>query len=437
MTTTMPETMRILLIECRRGLQPRLAPLIGLIHIALMWTDLGWWQGAWPAASAAIGAPVLFLGPMTGALSAWEVLRRRQTMQPFTPRQAALLMAAHGLGAALIIAMGTIFAVVVNLLGHAPASTPWWSYLVIALALAVECVGAGFLIAALGGPPWFAPTITVMAMLLRIVSTQGAAIGSPESAWTRVFLSGPPYVELNGAAVVAAVLECVLVCGAALGLPAVLTRWLSRRRGAVHPLSRADRVRRAAATAALVAAASAVLASPPTTRDRPAVDPVCTSGAVRLCVWPEQEARLASLESIGGRAEQLMARWGVPGGLTLSEFGLDPARDGNFILGGQEHWFLANDLASAITNRLVNTDCLPEDDTDPEQAASVFLAISEVRALLALDLLDGARPADAGESTGVDWDRVAQVARTGHDQQRAWVDERIETIKAFERGGCA
>ena len=60
--------------------------VLAVVLVVLMRTDVTWWRGVWPTASAAVGSPLLFLGP---ALMAALHMIWRDWAMPDGPRAVA------------------------------------------------------------------------------------------------------------------------------------------------------------------------------------------------------------------------------------------------------------------------------------------------------------------------------------------------------------
>lgn len=427
----------VLRIELRRCLLARLAPLAAVGLVALMLSDRHRWQGVWPEASAAVTAPLCYLGPALAGAAAWEVRRRRGERESRNGGEpwAGPLLTAYLLAGAGVIAVGAICAVLVNLSASAPAGFLWPSYLIIALAVVGECLAAGVLLGRLGGPAWFAPVVAVLACFLRLITTQGTGVGTPESRLTRTFLSGRAWVALTPAGVVLAVVEAAIVVAAALLLPELLAALRARRERTAFPWSGRTRVAVAAGCAACVLGAGLVLTGPPLTveRDAPA-NPVCTDTKLHLCVWPEDAARLPVLAALAERAGAQADALGVELPDHLSAYGLEPGAP-NFTIESDSVWFAANDLAGLIVGSAVSVDCTPP-DTDPA-AADFYQAYGELAGLVELRLQGAdARPAGMGDTRQIDRAEIARVAKSDRATQDAWMQERLDTMRDIAAEQC-
>lgn len=138
-----------------------LSPLAATASVALMINDIHMWRGIWPEASANVSTPLLFIGPLMGGVSAWEVRRRhlagsargaRNGIAPWTRP----LLTARLLSGVAVIAAGALCATIVNLDSGAPAGFLRASYTLMALACLTECIAVEFLLGRLGVPAWFA-----------------------------------------------------------------------------------------------------------------------------------------------------------------------------------------------------------------------------------------------------------------------------------------
>lgn len=427
----------VLRIELRRSLLVRVAPLAAVGLVALMLSDRHQWQGVWPEASAAITAPLCYLGPALAGAAAWEVRRRcgeRESRSGGEP-WAGPLLTAYLLAGAGVIAAGAICAVAVNLSASAPVGFLWPSYLIIALAVVGECLAAGVLLGRLGGPAWFAPVVAVLACFLRLITTQGTAVGAPESRLTRVFLAGHAWVALTPAGVTLAVVEAAIVIAAALALPGLLAALRERRERTAFPRPRRTRVAVTAGCAVCVLGAGLVLTGPPLTVERAIPEhPVCTDTQLRLCVWPEDAARLPALTTLAERAAEQADALGLELPDHVSAYGLEPGAS-NFTIESDSVWFAANDLAGIIVGSAVSVDCLPT-DADPG-VEDFYRAHGELAGLVELRLQGAdARPAGMGDTRDIDRAEIARVAKSDEATQDAWMQARLDTMRDSAAEQC-
>lgn len=422
--------MRAVVTELRRGLVPRVAPVLALVLVVLMRADLSWWRGVWPASSAAVGSPLLFLGPAMGALSAWEMSRRRDAFPQARARSTAAALAAHVLAGAGVLVIGLAYAWVVNAQAGAWGH-PWVSYLLVAVCVVTGCVAAGFVLAAVSAPAWFAPVVTALACFLRLAWTQGGTGALP-----RVFLGAPAYLELDPLAVVGAVGEAAVLVALALVTPAALARLAHRRDGAAYPLGARRRAGVVAGCLAGVLVLLGAAGGPPIQRERVSTgDGVCTGTTVRLCVWPDETQRLAGLTTMSQRAAQVGSRWGAARAVTLREMGLPASQDGNFIMGGEANWFLASSIADALTLQLVPEACYPASTDTSAKADRFYLQLNDLTAFLQVQIMGGTVPDGTGDSTGVDWAAITRAANASPADQETWMTTHLSGL-VTGKGQC-
>ncbi|WP_444663660.1 hypothetical protein ACT17Q_15875 [Cellulomonas sp. CW35] len=424
--------------ELRRSVLGPGTALLAVAQIALMLNDVAAWRGVWPMASAAVGAPWLFLGPVAAGLSAYDTLRRTRHQSlgaagvGWRVPTTAMLLARVAMAVAVVTA-GVLCAVVVNLTAGAPSGFVWPSYLVVALAFAVGSVAVGMLLGCLGGPLWFAPVIAVLLVFLRAAWFQGVSPESSEAALTRIFLAGRPWDELNTRAVVGAVLETGVVVAVALALPVLGDRLRARRVGRVYPVAARDRLRGLAATAVIVTSAVLVLASPPIAQARPpASNPLCSETRPRVCVWPEDALLLPGLAEKADRAGALADQVGGRLRPQLDEFGL--SRGDNFVAMGQGTWFFSDTLAAMLASSLAPVRCDPP--PDHPALGTYYEAEYDLTALFQLQIEDSERPAGYGDSSGTDLADVMQVWRADADTRDAWVAQRVATMESAVQAWC-
>ena len=382
----------ILRIEMRRSLLVCLSPLAAAASVALMVNDIHTWRGIWPEGSAHISTPLLFIGPVMGGASAWEVRRRhlagsargaRSGTAPWTTP----LLIAHLLSGAAVIAAGALCATIVNLASAAPAGLLWPSYVLVALACLTECIAVGFLLGRLGGPAWFAPVTTVMLLFLRLVIT----------------LPGSGDVRARTA----------------------------------YPWSRPRRRAAVVGSLSCVVAGALVLTSPQLTQERrPPKEAVCTSTDFRICVWPDEAARLPELTRIAERVPEQARTLGVPVPDHISSYGLEDTRglkpgSGSFVIESDSTWFAAGSVAGLLTASVVPAQCYPHDESG-RQAYSK--AAHELSLLLELRLQAADWPHGMRDSSGTDRTEIARIWKTTETEQQTWIDERLATMRSLAAG---
>ncbi|MCL2850086.1 MAG: hypothetical protein FWE61_08600 [Micrococcales bacterium] len=424
----------------RRPLFALAAAVLVVAQCWLMLNDVAAWRGVWPMASAAVSAPWLFLGPAAAGLSAYEAVQRTQqdaggcAADTVAWRSSATAMlVARVVLACVVVSAGAACAVVVNLTGHAPAGFLWPSYLVVTVAFAIGSVAVGMALGRLGGPLWFAPVVAMLATFLRAAWFQGAAPGSADDAFTRIFLSGRPWVELNPHAVVASVVETVFVVVLALVAPVLATRARARRSGCTFPGGRGASLRAATGAVVMVGCAALVLTSPPVVRYRTAPSNIaCSDTHPRVCVWPENAQLLPQLAEKAARADTVAQT--VHGQLMtqIDEFGL--SHGDSFLAMGQGTWFFSDTLAGAIAGSLAPVRCDPPQD-DPG-LWTYWRAQSELSALFQLQIEDRPRPPGYGDSSGIDIVEVTGVWQASPSVRNTWVADRVATMEALNQGWC-
>lgn len=426
---------RVAAIELRR---PALLLGWGLLVAGQLWlmlTDIAEWRGIWPMASAAVGAPWAFLGPAAAGLSAYDAVRRpRPAVETLGWRTvSSAMLVARMILVAGVVAVGAAFAGLVTLASDAPDGGLWGSYLTVTLAFAVWSVALGMLVGSFGGPSWFPPVVALLVAFLRGVWFQGAGPESPGAAFTRVFLAGRPWHELDPVAVIAAVAEAALLLIVALGAPVLAARIRGRFAGATFAPHRAGVVLGVSVASMVVLCIGVVLTSPPIVRDRtaPPVIP-CTDTLPQVCVWPEHASLLPALAETTSRAQRVSQA--VEGSLMsrIDEFGLGD--EDTFVAVGQGTWFLSDTLAGTIAGSLAPVRC-DSPESDP-QVAVYFAARSEVSALLQLEIEDEVWPAGYGNSLGVDRTEVARVWRAPAAERDAWVDDRVALMRESVEMWC-
>ena len=432
----------ILRIEMRRSLLVRLSPLAAAALVALMVNDIHTWRGIWPEGSAHISAPLLFIGPLMGGVGAWEVRRRclagaargaRSRAAPWiTP-----LLIAHLLSGAAVIATGALCAIIANLASGAPAGFLWPSYVLVALACLTECIAVGLLLGRLGGPAWFAPVITVMLLFLRLVITLPGSGDAMRFHFTRLFLSGRASAVLSPIGVALAVLEAGLVVVLAWSVPDLIAHTRAIRARTAYPWSRTHRRTVAVGSLGCVVAGALVLTSPRLTQERrPPKEPVCTSTEFRICVWPDEAARLPGLTRIAERVPEQAQALGVPVPDRISSNGLEDTRSlepgsSNFVIESDSTWFAADSAAGLLTASVASAQCYPHDESGRQ---AYFKAARELSMLLELRLQAADWPQGMRDNSGVDRAEIARIGRADEEEQQTWIDERLATMHSLAAG---
>ncbi|PHP53127.1 hypothetical protein BW737_004695 [Actinomyces ruminis] len=252
---------------------------------------------------------------------------------------------------------------------------------------------------------------------------------------TRIFLSGHAWVELTPAGVTLAAVEAAIVIAAALALPGLLAALRARRERTGFPWPRRTRVAVTAGCAVCVLGAGLVLTGPPLTVERAIPEhPVCTDTQLRLCVWPEDAARLPALATLAERASAQADALGLELPEHVSAYGLEPGAS-SFIIESDSVWFAADDLAGIIVGSAVSVDCLPT-DADPG-VEDFYRAFGELQGLLELRLQAAdSRPAGMGDTRAIDHAEIARIAKSDAATQDAWMQERLDTMRDIAAEQC-
>ena len=310
----------------------------------------------------------------------------------------------------------------------------WPSYLVVALACLSECIAVGFLLGRLGGPAWFAPVVTVTLLFLRLVTTLVASASAPRSYFTRLFLNGGAWVILSPIGVAIAALEAVNAIILALYLPSLIAHIRAGRSHTAYPWPRGRRRAAVVGSLGCVAAVVLVLASPQITEERPPPrEPLCTATEFRICVWPDEAARLPALTSIAGRVPEQAQALGIPTPDHISSFGLERTRglesgSGNFTIESDSTWFAASSAAKLLAISVIPARCTPRNDADQQE---YFNALYELSLLIELRLQNMSWPQGMGDNSGIDRAEIARVWESDGAEQQAWIDQRVDTLRSL------
>ena len=338
---------------------------------------------------------------------------------------------------AAVIAAGALCATIVNLASGAPAGFLWPSYVLVALACLTECIAVGLLLGRLGGPAWFAPVITVMLLFLRLVITLPGSGEAMRFHFTRLFLSGRASAVLSPIGVALAVLEAGLVVVLAWSVPDLIAHTRAIRARTAYPWSRTHRRTVAVGSLGCVVAGALVLTSPRLTQERrPPKEPVCTSTEFRICVWPDEAARLPGLTRIAERVPEQAQALGVPVPDRISSNGLEDTRSlepgsSNFVIESDSTWFAADSAAGLLTASVVSAQCYPHDESGRQ---AYFKAARELSMLLELRLQAADWPQGMGDNSGVDRAEIARIGKAAEEEQQTWIDERLATMHSLAAG---
>lgn len=426
--------------ELRRSALALGVLVLAVAQVALMLNDVAAWRGVWPMASAAVSAPWIFLGPAAAGLSALDAVQRSRQRGAVLAgigwrSTTTAMVLARVVMICIVILAGTACATVVNLVAEAPAGFIWPSYLVVALSFALWSAAVGMALGSLGGPVWFAPVVAALATFIRAIWFQGLGEGSPEAAFTRVFIEGRPWDALNVRGVAGAVLETLVVVVLALVTPVLVTTLRARRVGRVYPWGPRARALTVVGSVAMVGCTALVLSSPPLVQSRtPPADPPCSDTHPVVCVWPENERLLPALAAKADRADALAQTVGGHLMPRIDEYGLS---DGdNFLAMGQGTWFFTDSLAGAIARSLApEWPCHPPSG-DPA-LEQYYAAQFDLTALFQLQIEDSERPRGYGTSTDVDVAEVNRVWRADHADREEWIAARTAAMEAAVQDGCA
>jgi hypothetical protein len=412
-------------------------PALAASQIALMLGALASWRGVWPMALANLGAQLIYIAPVVAALAALDTLRRGRRLAKVLggegARMLAVLLLAQMVWALAPVAAGLVCAAAVNVAVGAPSGWVGVPYLVLAAVFVVEAAAFGHLLGAFGGPLWFAPVTALLAMFIRVVLAGSAGVGWA-ATFTRLAASGPPWKMVAPGGLVSAVAEVGVVVVLALALPGVVGRLRARLRGRVLPAGLTRVGLAGAGLLGVVAGCVVVFNGAPVIVDRPAPDEgVCTDTATRVCVWPESAVHLPQLAAMADRAGTVAGALGVAPAGAMYEMGLDPDAS-TFTMVNSTTWFMSGTLASDIAWQVEAPTCqLEPKSSAAEQADGIR---RQLAAMIRLMLEDSVRPAGMGDTSGLDWPAIEAVWEDGEGAVNAWIDRRIDELRAVNAVAC-
>ncbi|SOR80128.1 hypothetical protein SCNRRL3882_3584 [Streptomyces chartreusis NRRL 3882] len=411
--------MKVYWIEVRRSPLVWCLPLLLLVEFASVFGRSQWWIGVWPQASAAAQIPAIFFAPAFSAAAAWSVNRslrtgmleqRRNSAQPLWKLDLIHFLATltHGIA---VYTIGIVAAALVTF-PDAGRGFLWPSYLLLGAATITACAAVGHIVGRLTNSPFAAPVICGLATFV--------GLGSLGKSLGLFVLSGSPAYEVPSKAlapriVLAAVLVAIAVLAPSLFKPTTL--W--------SPKGDQRLVIGMGFVGAVITTMVLISMSGPIQAPRSAsVDPLCSQGAPKVCVWPEDKKYLNELAAMAQRLDEIPQDWitvpramyerGLrkPSEKTANDF---EVLEGNF-------WFVSPNMAGSVMELSLHVQC-PEDE-------AVGLAIRELEAWLEVRANNNQpRRGIYGGPPGVDYNMLSRVAAATEAEQKTWVDNRLRATR--------
>lgn len=403
----------LLKIELRRN--------VGLWFLPFM-ILLTWWVARdaipsglslWPEASNAIRETVVFLGPLTAGLTAWEVHRSRwqamdellsTTPLPTAARHVALWVATVAWAIAAYATAGAI------ILGETSLSATWGGPSVSQIALGIFAVLAhaalGYLVGFYLPSRFIAPLI---AIVLFIVQGVVAALQPPVQYLSpAAYISATPFFDFWPDLRLGHFLWFGGLTGIALA--AVALRG-SRTRGTWSALI--------VAVAAGVAGATVLLGEGVSQSNRQIVPfaPECSGEQIQICVHPAYRSLLPGVAAVGQEIVRPLV--GLPAGPHRVEQGVTPGRLSNgrfgfefYSMPPEGYEYIAETIALAVVRDSASNrdEGIP---TDAQFAIAAWLVEQTGR--------DGSYLASSGENPEEVSAAVKRFAKLTSRQQQVWL----------------
>ncbi|MFD3759098.1 ABC transporter permease [Streptomyces sp. NPDC058622] len=418
--------MKVLWIEFRRSPLLLVLPLLVAVDLASIFGRSRWWIGVWPQASAAAQIPALFFAPIAAAATVWAVgrsLRRGVAEQRETAARAGWRIEAAQFTATLA---HVLIAYVLGAAAAAAVTVPeggpgflWPGYLLLGASTIVACTAIGHAVGRLSTSVIAAPVICGLACFVAI-----GALGSPDQLGFYV-LSGSPARKLSESALLSHLALALFLAAFAVLGPSVF-----RRKSGLRTAAAPARAAGLAAITAVFASLVALVSAGPVQVDRENTGtPLCSSGAPRVCLWPEDRTYLPEVTAMVKRLDAIPQDW-IKMPQTFHEAGLRPwseasANDFEIIEGNL--WFVSPNLAGAIMRDSIPMRCEQwREDSLERLSAATF----EIQTWLEFRANGpNERKGIHGGPPGVDFAAIEKISKEGEPAQKAWVDQRLNVIE--------
>ncbi|MEU8272908.1 hypothetical protein ACFYOK_18495 [Microbispora bryophytorum] len=391
------------------------------VDIAMLFGRSSWWIGVWPQASAAAQLAGHAFGTLAAAAAAWSAGREHRTgitEQLSSSMRGRWQADAIQLGSTLVYiaapyALGAAAAAAVSVREAGPGFL-WPRYLLLGAGTLLMNASIGHLAGKLISGR-FAPTLVVAGSMV-VLNLFGAR------RLELVVMSGMPQIELSPLALASRILLAGVLAVVAVVLPGRIPRG-----GAWH--GRAWRT--GTVGTALIAVSGCVIAmgaAGPLRGVRPAPrTPLCSEGAPRVCLWPDN---IKYLPQVAAMASRLAA---LPTGLvklpdTFYERGVQPNSDpssGFLIIEGVSS--VPDALAGSVLERT-----LPVCDISDADTPAYFRQLWPMHQWLAIRAYGSRFPEFMkGGPPGVDMEEIYRVVREPEANQVAWVKAKMEAIRTI------
>lgn len=393
-------------------------PLTALC-IAVTFARSRYWIGIWPEAGAAAQVSAVFVGIFGAGFAAWMAATidvrglREQTAAASVP---AWAIDGLRLGATLTwvlvpyLAVSATCAVATAATVHGSGVGEFVNYVVLGLISVVFGTTFGWFVGRLLTPR----LATIVAALGWFIAA--SILGAYGSASE---VSGPPWYEMNSGVL-------MIRLAAVLLLVAVMTLIPARDGSFVR------RVGLAVTVFGLVVATH--VATDARSYREPVANPLCVSGRIEYCLWPEDAKYASLIKEVDSRIGELpvelplpdrMVEYALSGSFVIRDdiiIQLPGDFDPEFDISEGNRWALAHAVSTAIVDT-VFIACLPQELSDPD------LRREQLRAWLEWRLVGGGEPdyrTDAPDDLQNAWTLGRKVAASASPEEQAtWVQRMI------------
>ncbi|MFF7970736.1 hypothetical protein [Streptomyces sp. NPDC007905] len=399
---------------------------LALLDVATLFLRTRYWIGIWPEAGAAAQVPAFLLGIAACGASAWmSGARSRNGLDDqlaATGKPSALIdlyrLSAVVTAFAFPYLCGVVAAWSVTWPTDPPGISMFFGYVLMGACVIVLSCSWGWLLGKLLTGRFAA----IASVLTWIIATMAF-----RSATNISVMSGPPWKEVDFPAL-------VLRFGAVAAFSCAILFLPSR----ISPRKLPSRV---ASLASIAAGITVVLAisGVPAVVDRTAPESLpCTSGAMKMCYWPEHEKYLGLMKKIDARAATLPKGFSLPDrvyeyGTREEVFHVDGVTHrqatGDFTIMEGNRWSLASSISSVIAGKTFSSCDWQAAAAKHDSTADAVGHWVEIYLAGGGDpdyRLEGATP----EYVKASEESAAEAKTHSKEEQFAWVHKKMEDFRA-------
>ncbi|MEU8400747.1 hypothetical protein AB0C28_36640 [Nonomuraea sp. NPDC048892] len=389
--------------------------------LALLGTEPVSWTGSWPETGAATQASAFYLSVLAAGAAAW--VSSSNTRHGLIELTASATIPSAAVEAYRLAAAAALLLVPYLIGGAAgfaltastfpPGLGLWAGYVLMGAIVMLLAVAWGWAIGRYANPAYAALTASLSWFVFEAFPGDAADLG---------VASGPAWKQPDPLA--------LLLRSAAVMAFLSLIAWAYTK----------NRKRWKSLTLTVLGGTGAVLVTMSTTgvSDRHVPDhPLCVSGAIEICLWPEDRKYLPLVRALDQRAATLPTDWRLPA--HLDQYGLKRIErndngeravelDGAFKFPDGSKWGLALGMSHAILNRTLGPcdwkAIWKAEDFTPET----------LRKWLEFYLAESNRPAyrttQLSEDMGKAWSSASQAfGELPADQQFDWARRQLDRVK--------